>query len=254
MDKPKRHRREEPERTGPNRGPSNYYRDSDSWEDQASSSTQTESEGKSPLDSMAEEVTNTVKRAYEILDDSFLQGRKDGEKFRKGVHEKDSKEDTLQWLLSSMVRLNRDLAGFWTDAIETFVKNPEFLLGLMGAGRGNGVGSSSNESGEPGPSANGASGNVAIDFQSSGRIQVTLDIRPSPTLGVPYVDDLHAVPANGTPPLTDVSLRLDQGATIPVLKLKIPDKQPAGLYVGHLLDPKSHEERGTLRVRVLARD
>ena len=95
MDKPKRLRREEPERTGPNRGPSNYYRDSDSWEDQASSSTQTESEGKSPLDSMAEEVTNTVKRAYEILDDSFLQGRKDGEKFRKGVHEKDSNEDTL---------------------------------------------------------------------------------------------------------------------------------------------------------------
>jgi hypothetical protein len=252
MDKPQRLRRKDPIRKGPIRNASTYFRESNSWKEEASDSTKTQSEGQNPFDSLDDVVTKGVKLGYEVIEKYFQQGQKDGEKFRNGAHEEDSKEDTLQWLLTSMVRLNRDMAGLWIDAIETFVGNPDFLSGLMGAARSNGVAPSSNAPEEPGPSANGGSARVAVEIESKRRTQVTLDLRPSPTQDVPHVHALNAPPDFGAPPLTDVSFRWDRESAIPVVQLKIPDKQPAALYTGVVLDPKTNEVRGTLCVRVLA--
>lgn len=252
MDEPKRLRRKDPVRKGPIRNASTYFRESNSWKEQASDSAQTQSEGQSPFDSLDEVVTNGVKLGYEVIEKYLLQGQKVAEGIHNGSPEKNSKEDNVQWLLTSMLRLNRDIAGFWIDAIEAFVQNPEFLSGLMGAARGIGMTPSSNPPEEPGPSANGASGVVAIEVESSRKTQVTLDLRPGPNQGVPHVHALNAPPDLGIPPLTDVSFRWDRESAIPVVQLKIPDSQPAALYTGVVVDPKTNEARGTLCVRILA--
>ncbi len=251
MDKPKRLRREDPMRKGPIRNTSTYFRESNSWKERKADSTQTQSEEQSPFEALDDVVTNGVKLGYEVIEKYLLQGQKVAEGIHNGSAEKNPKEDQVHWLLTSMLRLNRDIAGFWIDAIESFVQNPDFLLGLMGTARSNGVAPSSDAPVEPAHSANGASAMVAIEVESSRRTQVRLDLRPSPTQKVPHVHALNAPPDLGFSPLTDVSFRWDRESAIPVVQLKIPENQPAALYTGVVLDPKTNEVRGTLCVRVL---
>ncbi|WNM58612.1 hypothetical protein [Candidatus Nitrospira allomarina] len=251
MNKPKRLRRNDPLRQRPIRNPSTYFRESNSWQERTSDSAPPPSEEQNPFDSLDDVVTNGVKLGYEVIEKYLLQGQKVAEGIHNGSSEEDSKEGNVHWLLSSMLRLNRDMAGFWIDAIEAFVQNPEFLLGLMGAARSNGVTSSSNNTREPGSSANGASARVAVEIESRRRTQVTVDLRPSPSQNVPHVHALNAPPNLGIPPLTEVSFRWDRESATPIVQLKIPDKQPTALYTGVVLDPKTNEVRGTLCVRIL---
>jgi hypothetical protein len=249
MDKPKRLRREDPVRKGPIRNTSTYFRESNSWNGQESGSTQTQSEEQSPFEALDEVVTNGVKLGYEVIEKYLLQGQKVAEGIHNGSAEKNSKEDQVHWLLSSMLRLNRDIAGFWIDAMESFIQNPDFLWGLMGT-RSNGVAPSSDAPVEPAHSANGASTMVTIEVESNRRTQVTVDLRPSPTQRVLHVLALNASPGMGIPPLTDISFRWDRESAIPVVQLRIPDNQPAAFYTGVVLDPKTNEARGTLCVRI----
>ncbi len=251
MNQPKRLRRKDPVRKEPIRNASTYFRESHSWNEQTSDAAQTQSEEQSTFDSLDDVVTNGVKLGYEVIEKYLLQGQKVAEGIHNGSYEKNSKEENVQWLLKSMLRLNRDIAGFWIDAIEAFVKNPDFLSDLMGKAS-NGVAQSSSTPEEPGKSANGVNGTIAIEVDSRRKTQVILDLRPSISKDVPHVHALNAPPDLRIPPLTDVSFRWDRESAIPIVQLKIPDSQPAALYTGVVVDPKTNEARGTLCVRVLA--
>ena len=252
MDKPKRLRREDPMRKGPIRNTSTYFRESNDWNEQASDSSQTHSEGQNPFDSLDEVVTNGVKLGYEVIEKYLQQGQKVAEGIHNGTSQNNSKEDHVQWLLTSMLRLNKDMAGFWIDAIETFVQNPDVLSDLLGGGsRSNGATPSSNGSMGANTNSTSARALVSIEIESSKRTRVTLDLQPSSTHSPPHVHVLNAPHSLGIPPLTDITFRWDPESSISIVELKIPDNQPSALYTGVVVDSKTNQARGTLSVQVI---
>ncbi len=54
------------------------------------------------------------------------------------------------------------------------------------------------------------------------------------------------------PPLTRIEFRDDSAYAAPVLAIAIPDRQPAGLYTGVVVDRASNAPKGTVSVRILA--
>jgi hypothetical protein len=89
---------------------------------------------------------------------------------------------------------------------------------------------------------------VAVDVASVRRTEVVLDLpERSATRGL-TVQELRAVDDPSKPPLPAVVLEVLEGRLR--VRLSVPSEHPAGVYVGAILDGKTYEVRGTLRVVV----
>ena len=235
---------------GPIRNPSTYFRDSKSWQEQENKTAQTQSEKPGPSDSMDDVVTHGVKLGYEVIEKYLRQGQKVAEEMRNGSHSGISNGDDWEKVVGNMLRLYRDMSGFWIDAVEVIMRSPEFLSNFMGIIGSNGNGNSPKTEKEPNQSVNGKNMKVAVEIVSKRRAQVTLDLRPHPFQGVLHVHTLHASDPH-IPPLTNVAFRMDSDVTVPVLALNIPEEQPAATYTGVVVEEKTNEARGTICVRLL---
>ena len=250
MDNPNRLRRKDPIRKGPIRNPSTYFRDSKSWKEQETQTGQTQSERPGPSDSMDDVVTHGVKLGYEVIEKYLLQGQKVAEEIRNGSHPGHSNEEDWEKLVGNMLRLYRDMSGFWIDAVEVIMRSPDFLSNFMGVIGSNGHAESPRTEKNANQTVNGKNMKVAVEIVSKRRAQVTLDLRPHPVQGILHVHSLHA-PDPHIPPLTNVAFRIDSDVPGPVLALNIPDEQPAATYTGVVVEQKTNEARGTICVRLL---
>ena len=250
MAKRERLQRQDPKRTGPIRNATNYFHDSRSWTDEAPDGgrrpDQHEQSG-----SLEDVVTDGVKLGYKVIEEYLRQGQRTAQWIRNTSHEQDgSKGGNTEELLENVLRLYKDMTGIWVDALSVIVRSPGFLSWLTGTERGNRAEPSQNEHGEPSP-ANGTATKIAIEILSVRRAQVTLDLGGTHTHYPPLVHALYASDPS-IPPLTGISFRLERKSMVPILQLKIPAKQPAGMYTGVVVDRQTNDPRGTLCVRVLA--
>ncbi|UCE63153.1 MAG: hypothetical protein JSU59_09815 [Nitrospirota bacterium] len=196
-------------------------------------------------------MTHGVKLGYEVIEKYLRQGQRVAEELSNGSHPDNSKEDDWEKLVGDMLRLYRDLSGFWIDAVEALMRSPEFLSTVTNVLGRNGQAKSGSAHQEPNPGANGENMKVAVEIASQKRAQVTLDLRPHLMQAALQVHTLHA-PDPHIPPLTDVSFRIDGDLNVPVLTLTIPEEQPAATYTGVVVDQKTNEARGTISVRLLS--
>jgi hypothetical protein len=93
-----------------------------------------------------------------------------------------------------------------------------------------------------------AAANYTLDVQSTRRVSVKFDVRPSDRAHAVSVGALYAA-EGAAQPISDVRLEGDPAA--PTLRLKISDDQPAGHYHGVVVDAATREARGTLTVHIL---
>ena len=250
MNKPKRLRRKDPVRKEPIRNPTTYFRGSESWKDRTSNQARNASKGKSASDSMDDVVTHGVNLGYEVIEKYLRQGQRVAEELTNGSHSAKSKDNDWEKMVDNMLRLYRDMSGFWIDAIEVLMRSPEFLSTVVGVFGSNVKAKFQNDQEDLNPAVNGENVKVAVEITSKKPAQVTLDIRPHPIQSILHVHSLHAHDPK-IPPLTDVSFRADGNLAGPVLALSIPDHQPAATYTGVVVDQKTNEARGTICVRLL---
>ncbi|HUO68581.1 MAG TPA: hypothetical protein VMV37_13655, partial [Gammaproteobacteria bacterium] len=97
-------------------------------------------------------------------------------------------------------------------------------------------------------SAGGRHNDVEIELISPYPTTVSLDLRSTP-------DAMLSVPAlraadDSKPALADIAFH--DGAARPVLRIRIPEGQPADTYSGVVVDARTHQPRGTLCVSVRA--
>jgi hypothetical protein len=105
------------------------------------------------------------------------------------------------------------------------------------------------QNGVPG-TLNGSGAAFSVEIASPRPTEVMLNVEPSPQPYTPFVHALHA-PERNVPPLTSIAFQKSPKSNMPVLLLKIPLKQPSGLYTGVVVDRETNQPRGTLTVRVL---
>lgn len=245
--RPDRIRRPELERHGPIRDATTYLRDSDSWNEKPQDGTSREDgQGQgSKVGSFDDVVTQGVRLGYKVIEQYISQGQRVAEQisrpFQKGVPEAGAAD-----VAQGVVRLYKDMADVWGNALDVMVRNPVFwsLLGSLAQSNGTHL------SGAMPGTLNGTGAAFSVQITSARPTEVMLNVTPSVQPFTPLVHALHA-PDPAVPPLTSIAFEKSPKTNMPVLLLKIPSRQPPGLYTGVVVDRDTNQPRGTLTVRVL---
>jgi hypothetical protein len=195
-------------------------------------------------------VTRGVKLGYQVIEEYIRQGQRTAARIRGASQPESSKPGGREEMLETMLRFYKDMADLWIDGVGGIVRSPAFTSWFNGAVQRNGASAPPPQEAGSGD-GEGTKGTLVVEVLSKRRAQVTLNLRPHPGRNVPLVHALHASdPA--VPPLTGISFRRDPKSAVPVLQLKISNKQPPGMYTGVVVDRETNEPQGTLCVRVLA--
>ena len=242
---PDRIRRPDLERHGPIRDATTYLRDSDSWNEKTQDGTSREDGQGSKVGSFDDVVTQGVKLGYKVIEQYISQGQRVAEQisrpFQKGVPEAGAAD-----VVHGVVRLYKDMADVCGNALDLIARNPGFWSWLGSFAQSNGTHA---PGGMPG-TLNGTGAAFSVEITSTRPTEVMLNVGPSPHPYIPLVHALHA-PDRRVPPLTSIAFQRSPKSNMPVLLLKIPAKQPSGLYTGVVVDKDTNQPRGTLTVRVL---
>ena len=241
MDKPERLHRPDPARTEPIRDFMSYMRSAGLG---AQPTTPSHDAATTVDDAPAADqaVAHGVKLGYAVIDEQIRQGEKLAERLRQVAGKPGAMPGVeVGTLIERALNVYKDMGALAVAAVETLVRSPMLQSGVARAW-----------SGAQGTAAPAQASTTAFGFElsSSRRTQVTLEIKPQAVTVMPVVHALHAAnPA--LPPLAGVRFQFDPASAAPVLHVDVPDSQPAGTYMGVVVDSATEEPCGTLSVRVL---
>jgi hypothetical protein len=92
---------------------------------------------------------------------------------------------------------------------------------------------------------------ISIEIASIRMARVTVDLAPQASATNLATTGLHALEAD-RPPLDDITFTFDAAANRPIVRIRVPDDQPTGIYNGVIVDKASGDPRGTITVRIEA--
>jgi hypothetical protein len=90
-----------------------------------------------------------------------------------------------------------------------------------------------------------------VEVVSRQRARIDLRLDPEARAAHLRVHALHA-PGPDAPPLTAIGFHAEPAHGTLVLDVRIPDRQPPGLYSGVVVDAETNDPGGTLTVRIAA--
>jgi hypothetical protein len=90
---------------------------------------------------------------------------------------------------------------------------------------------------------------VSIDVVASQRVELSVDLRPGAARCTLRVFDLRALDPE-LPRISGVTIEATPEDDRVLVRLELPEGQPAGVYTGVIVDHASHLPHGTLSVRV----
>lgn len=198
-------RRDDPDRTEPNRSFSGTFQpDAPGGEDP---------------------VTRGVRLGYRLVEEQMRRGQQIAQdaNARFGVGRGGDMRDLAERALRFYGDLYTDAALFWLDAALTLV-NPVDLSKPQ----------------KPTDSAFAASSSAAVpvDIASSRPARVALNLNPGARPASLQVMTMRTSDAT-KPALMDVSFQAQPGGALPVLRIRVPNEQPVGVYHGVVYDAQN---------------
>jgi len=272
-------RREDPNREGPVRNWSNLYRSAG----QTAASKPSANGAPAPVDTnqlttegvaaesapggvsvalepVGDEARAGIESAYRVVDEHLQEGRRAAQAHSSGTATTAPgafatpptgspgaalAAESIQEMIAQGIRFYSSLAPLWASIV-------------------NAIASSANASNpaqagmpvaaplSPPPLARGgvitATSPVTIELASTRMTRVTVDFFPHVKATGLTTSGLHAIEAD-RPPLKDITFAIDSHSR-PVVRIRVPDHQPAGLYNGVIVDTDSGEPRGTITLRI----
>ena len=178
-----------------------------------------------------------------MIDEQIKQGERLAERLRPGGRRAGGSPPDLSALIERALNVYKDFGALALAAAETLARNPSVQSGLHRAFRGD------RDPGATGASHPTQARPIAIEINSSRRINVKLEKQPFPEGFTPHVHELHAVDAS-VPALKTARFATDAETSAPVLRIDIDNAQPAGVYSGLVVDAASNEPWGAISVRI----
>jgi hypothetical protein len=210
----------------------------------------------------SEEARHGVESAYRVIDEHLQEGRRaaqarlDEARATTSVASNMSAldpagiknaTDSLQEMITQGVRFYSSLAPLWAG----FVNSMATSAGVLNPSTTTPAGAPL----APAPMPRGAymtgAAPISIEIASARMTRVTIDLAPQASATNLATTGLHALEP-GRPPLADITFTIDASANRPVVRIRVPDDQPAGVYNGVVVDKDSGDLRGTLTVRIEA--
>lgn len=179
-------------------------------------------------------LTRGVRMGYRLVEEQMRRGQQIAQdaSARFGVGRGGDMRDLAERALRFYNDLYTDAALFWLDAALTLVAPVDP---------------------SPSPSPNVSPGRasslaVPLDVASSRPVRVTLNLNPGARTAALQVLAMRTT--DGVkPPLMDVSFQAQAGGGLPVLRIRVPAEQPAGVYHGVVCDAQAPDTvLGTLTV------
>lgn len=221
-------------------------------------------------------ISNGVQAGYRVIDDYVKQGQNAARLVwgpilgTSGGTGSTGGED-LQQRFGTMIRTATDLATLWLDLLGSAPGGRSLWSAgaayPFGAGAPPGavpvspfsIGQAAPGRPEPVPSApipreatRARAGTiVSLDITSARRTEVMLDLRSRSADHALRAHDLRAADSDA-PRLTGVTIEGMPGEDCVLVRLRVPDDHPPGLYTGLILDDRTSLPCGTLAVRVVA--
>jgi hypothetical protein len=277
-DRQRKHRKNR-ERGGPIREESNLSRQPDLRQGRA----RPPAPGAAAADAIDDVVAHGVELGYRVIDEYIRQGQRAAERLNsRGYnngrgHSSEAAVEDLQELVERLVRYSTSLIPQWVELAGALASAPDLLRDLLrqwdshppandassgaSADRASTADAAASDSFGSDRSAHdrattgdaSADGNrpVSIEVVSSRAARVTLDLRAHSGRLTVLGGGLRAINPEW-PPLSEVTFVAGDDGDGLAVRIRVPDEQPAGVYMGVVADAHSGEPCGTLSVRVAA--
>lgn len=198
-----------------------------------------------------EAVARAVRAGFEVAEQAVRRGL-GGARQVFGAERNAEPGDTGEgaewsgWTAGPYVDAVASAATRWIDAWASLVQQ---AITVTGAAARSAVPTRSGDP-APAPAPGGrATARLVVEVRSRRAASVQLDLSATPSSDGPLATHgLHAAPALGAPPLTEVAIAVDGDGRLRV-RVDVPDTQPAGAYVGAVVG-SGGDAVGTLAVRL----
>jgi len=238
MKGPKRLRRKDPPRVAPVRNFANLYRQPESLNGDANLGDPGSSPKPRGAESGRSRTADGVSLAYRVIEKHISDGRKAAQQFNTQPYGGTSVTAPFQALLDRIIRYQNELVPLWLD--------------LLGALSRTDLANATHLAETEVPAREGVStsgGDVSVEIASMQAAEVWLNLQPRSDRFVLATPGLHSLESS-KPPLTDVRFVPGRNGDRNKFSIKIPTRQPAGIYSGVVIDSATGQARGTLSVRI----
>lgn len=240
--RPRLHR-PEPERTEPLRHWSHLYRAPESWQPDGTGAEPPP--GAAPAnDAWSDVVADGVAVGYRVIEEQIRQGQRVAEQIGSASYGAAAMSGDVREAGERLVRFSADLVALWMDFVNTTMANGDLMRGMTAAWAPPGAAAAP-------ASAPPAAAAVTVEVQSSRPLRVSVELKPGGERRALATHGLRALEPD-KPALDDVAFVADRDSAGPVLRLRVPDGHPPGVYSGVVLDAQSGEPLGTLTARLSA--
>jgi hypothetical protein len=282
MSRRPRIRRHDPDRIAPIRDWSNLFRSSGSQDGSARSTNGVAMRvpvnrltpdgaangpeqigGSAAADPVNEEARLGIESAYRVIDQHLQEGRRAAQARNDNAHAAASgafataaggpagiglAAEGIQEMVAQGVRFFSSLAPLWTSVVNSIAasataSNPPYSSGPTARPLA------------PAPMPRGATAMAVplctIELASARMTRVTIDLAAHANAANFATSGLHAIEPN-RPPLKDLAFTIDNHSNRPVVRIRVPDSQPAGVYSGVIVDKDSGNPCGTITLRIEA--
>ena len=194
--------------------------------------------------SVGDAISRSVALGYRVVDEYLQQGQRAAQRLADRSYGPANVAHDVQDVTARMVRYPSGLLATWVD----------FLQVSGGAAETRSTAAETN--GAPGASPDGAAyaapvgqaTRVRLEVVTSRVVTVSVELAPEAATRPATAHALRSADQD-KPRLTEVSLRPDAGGPA-VLRVCVPDDQPAGVYSGLVVDDEASRLVGTINVRI----
>jgi len=217
-------------------------------------------------DPVSEEARHGVESAYRVIDEHLQEGRRaaqaridDARATASGAFNMAAADsagmkiatESLQEMITQGVRFYSSLAPLWAS----FVNSVAASAGALNPTYPTAPTAPAAAPLAPAPipcSAHTTRGApIGIEIASARMTRVTIDLAPQAIATNLATTVLHAIEPDRQA-LKDVTFTIDASANRPIVPIRVPENQPAGVYNGVIVDKDSGNARGILTVRIEA--
>jgi hypothetical protein len=262
-DRPRLHRND-PARLTPVRNWSNLFRGDGSRAPAAAQMNTPPEPTLVAVEPVSEEARLSIENAYRVIDEHLQEGRRAAEArteaapmMAPGAFDSAAigsagigvATESIQEMVTQGIRFYASLAPLWTSVINSLANSP----GTPGSSPNGSpaTGTAAPLARQPLPRSNpiAAPAPTIIEVASTRMARVTVDLTPHANAAKLTTTGLHGIEPNH-PPLTDISFTCDVGSTSHIVRIRVPDTQPTGVYNGVIVDTDSGQPRGTITLRL----
>jgi hypothetical protein len=206
-----------------------------------------------PAAGLSEEARLGIETAYRVIDEHLQEGRRAAQEqggagrgsfATAGPAGVGSAADSIQEIVAQGIRFYSSFAPLWVSLVKA-IANSAAVPDIAAAGL-----ATASLAPAPMPRAAVMTGApIIVEIASSRMTRITVDLGSSAIMTHLAIGGLQALEPE-KPPLKEISLSIDASSSRAVVRIHVPESQPAGVYSGVIADRESGEPRGTLTLRI----